>query len=45
MKAITAAATELVEHRFLLSEDIERARTTAAEWGGTRHIVHLSGDA
>jgi hypothetical protein len=45
IKAITTAATELVEHRLLLSEDIERSRTAAAEWGGARHIVHLSGDA
>jgi hypothetical protein len=45
VEAITAAARELAEHRFLLSEDVERARSAAAEWGGTRHIVHLSGDA
>jgi hypothetical protein len=45
VEAITAAANKLAEHRFLLSEDVERARSAAAEWGETRHIVHLSGDA
>jgi hypothetical protein len=45
IKAITAAATGLVERRLLLSEDVERAQAAAAEWGGVRHIVHLFDDA
>jgi hypothetical protein len=42
--AIEAAAEELVQRRFLLQEDVRRAKAGAAEWGGARHVIHLKGD-
>jgi hypothetical protein len=43
--AIRAAAADLAAARFLLAEDVERAAEAAADWGRSRHVVHLSGDA
>jgi hypothetical protein len=41
VRAITAAARELVEAGLMLEEDIERHAQAAANWGRPRHIVSL----
>jgi hypothetical protein len=41
VRAITAAAQELVEKGLMLEEDVERAAAAAADWGRPRHAVRL----
>jgi hypothetical protein len=41
VRAITAAARELVEKGLMLEEDVERAAAAAADWGRPRHDVRL----
>jgi hypothetical protein len=41
IRAITAAARELVEAGLMLEEDVERAAAAAADWGRPRHDVRL----
>src|SRR6516225_4958598 len=41
VRAITAAARELVEMGLMLEEDVERAAAAAADWGRPRHDVRL----
>jgi hypothetical protein len=41
VRAITAAARELVEAGLMLEEDVERAAAAAADWGRPRHDVRL----
>ncbi|MBV8088164.1 MAG: hypothetical protein JO139_01070 [Alphaproteobacteria bacterium] len=42
VRAITAAAQELVEQGLMPEEDVERAAATAADWGRPRHDVRLT---
>ena len=39
--AIAATARQLVEHGFMLEEDIERAVAAAVNWGRPRHDTEL----
>jgi hypothetical protein len=41
VRAITAAARDLVEAGLMLEEDVERAASAAADWGRPRHDVRL----
>ena len=41
VRAITAAARELVEAGLMLEEDVERVAAAAADWGRPRHDVRL----
>jgi hypothetical protein len=41
VRAITAAARELVEMGLMLEEDVERAAAAAADWGRPRHDIRL----
>jgi Alpha/beta hydrolase domain len=42
VRAITAAARQLVEQGLMLEEDVERAAAAAADWGRPRHDVRLT---
>jgi hypothetical protein len=42
VRAITAAARQLVEQGLMLEEDVERATAAAGDWGRPRHDVRLS---
>jgi hypothetical protein len=39
--AIAEAARRLVEDGLMLEEDVDRAATAAADWGGPRHDIKL----
>ena len=41
VRAITAAARQLVEEGLMLEEDVERAAAAAADWGRPRHDIRL----
>ena len=41
VRAITAAARQLVEQGLMLEEDVERAAEVAADWGRPRHDIGL----
>ena len=41
VRAITAAARQLVEQGLMLEEDVERATAAAADWGRPRHDIRL----
>jgi hypothetical protein len=41
VRAITAAARQLVEQGLMLEEDVERAAAAAADWGHPRHDLRL----
>jgi Alpha/beta hydrolase domain len=41
VRAITAAARQLVEQGLMLEEDVERAAAAAADWGRPRHDLRL----
>ena len=41
VEAITTAARQLVEEGLMLEEDVERATSAAARWGGPRHDIKL----
>ncbi|HKM72840.1 MAG TPA: alpha/beta hydrolase domain-containing protein [Stellaceae bacterium] len=41
VRAITAAARQLVEQGLMLEEDVERAAAAAADWGRPRHEIRL----
>ena len=41
VRAITAAARQLVEPGLMLEEDVERAAEVAADWGRPRHDIGL----
>ena len=41
VRAVTAAARQLVEEGLMLEEDVERAAAAAADWGRPRHDIRL----